>query len=92
MRDVPGIEQFRIVQHDLQHTEVQLVTNGTFPSDAERRIVEGFKSRLGYEVEVRLTHVREIPRERSGKYRYVVSHVAMGAARAPDASHTARVP
>jgi len=89
VRDVPGIEQFRIVQHDLLHTEVELVTNESFAVEAERRIVDGFKARLGHAVDVRVTHVPVIARERSGKYRYVVSHVTAGVARAPEASEAA---
>jgi phenylacetate-CoA ligase len=37
-------------------------------------IVQGFQRRLGADVEVQVQTVASLPRERSGKYRYIVSH------------------
>ncbi len=76
VRDLPGVERFKIVQHALDLTEVLLVTNPQFDTASEDRIVRDYRARLGQGVEVRLTHVAEIPPEKSGKYRYVVSAVA----------------
>ena len=39
-------------------------------------IIAGIKARLGQTVEVIVEHVAELPRERSGKFRYVQSMVA----------------
>jgi phenylacetate-CoA ligase len=76
VRDVPGVERFKIIQHDLTHTEVLLVTSPLFSAMGEARIVRDYKSRLGEGVTVTLTRVNEIPIEKSGKFRYVVSHVS----------------
>ncbi len=76
VRDVPGVERFKIIQHDLGHTEVLLVTSSLFDAMGEARIVCDYKARLGEEVKVTLTRVNEIPPEKSGKFRYVVSHVS----------------
>jgi phenylacetate-CoA ligase len=76
VRDVPGISRFKIVQERLDHTRVLLVTDATFdPSDTER-IERGIAQRLGAEVQVEIELVDDIPAEKSGKYRYVVSKVA----------------
>lgn len=82
-RDLPGMQQFKIIQHSLDHTEVLLVTRPPFGPDSEERLIRDYKARLGQEVRVTLTHVAEIPREKSGKYRYVVSHVNSAASQAP---------
>jgi phenylacetate-CoA ligase len=39
-------------------------------------IVDGFKKRLGESVQVVIARVDAIPAEKSGKFRYIVSHVA----------------
>lgn len=75
VRDLPGVERFKIVQHSRELTEVLLVTNAQFDPASELRIVHDFKTRLGQAVEVRVSRVTEILPEKSGKFRYVVSHV-----------------
>lgn len=80
VRDLPGVESFKILQVSLDRTEVQLVTNGQFDGASEHRIVSDFKARLGRSVEVIVQHVDEIKPEKSGKFRYVVSRVVLPAA------------
>ena len=46
-----------------------------FTAVEEAKILADYHKRLGADVEVVLTRVSEIPPEKSGKYRYVVSHV-----------------
>lgn len=75
VRDLPGVERFKIVQHALELTEVLLVTNPQFDAASEDRIVRDYKARLGQAVDVRITHVDDIAPEKSGKFRYVVSRV-----------------
>ena len=76
VRDLPGVREFKIVQESLDLTRILLVADKDFPRDAEQTIVRGFKQRLGEEVDIRVEWVKAIPKEASGKFRYVVSHVA----------------
>jgi phenylacetate-CoA ligase len=75
LRDLPGIEGFKIVQHDLQHTEVQVVPGADFQSVTEDVIRTQFRRRLGMEVDIDVRRVAAIAPESSGKYRYVVSRI-----------------
>jgi phenylacetate-CoA ligase len=79
LRDIEAIDQFKVVQESLRGTRVLL----TAAAPLDRRIIAditaSFRRRLGEEVEIRVEQVHEIPRERSGKYRYVVSRVALPA-------------
>jgi phenylacetate-CoA ligase len=75
LRDLEGIRSFKIIQHDLLHTEVLLVAPDRSPS-LEAHVRQQFQRRLGEAVQISLRFVNEIPREASGKYRYIVSHVA----------------
>lgn len=75
IRDIPGISAFRVVQETLHRIIVQIVPGVDCPTDVDRRITSGIQARLGHSVAVEIRHVAEIPREKSGKYRYVQSLV-----------------
>ncbi len=75
VRDIPGVERFKIIQHAINHTEVLLVVKPPFAIDNEARIREDYKARLGNGVNVTITYVDNIPSERSGKFRYVISKI-----------------
>ena len=74
LRDLPGIASFKIVQESRQRVRVQIVAAADFPTATEQRIRDGFRARLGASVEVGIERVDVIEPERSGKFRYVVSH------------------
>jgi phenylacetate-CoA ligase len=75
LRDLPGVKQFKIVQESVLHARVQLVTDEAFDASVITRIATQFRARLGARVAVDIDLVEEIAPERSGKHRYVVSHV-----------------
>jgi phenylacetate-CoA ligase len=75
LRDLPGVERFRIEQLSLRETVVQVVPGPGFDTAARERIGREFRARLGEAVRVRVDEVQAIAPEASGKYRYVVSHV-----------------
>jgi len=76
LRDLPGIDAFRIVQENLQLTRVELVANALYGPQIEAKIVSGFRARLGASVRVAIDQVDALEPEKSGKFRYVVSRVA----------------
>ncbi len=76
IRDLPGIESFKIIQETLTSTRVLVVPGAGFGPQLADAIVGGFKRRLGNDVDVRVEQVAQIAAERSGKMRYVVSNVS----------------
>jgi phenylacetate-CoA ligase len=74
LRDLPQITSFKIVQESRQRVLVKIVADADLPSTLEARIRDGFRARLGPSVEVAIERVDIIEPERSGKFRYVVSH------------------
>ena len=76
IRDIPGIASFKVVQETLQRVVVQIVPGENCGPDVETRISTGIKARLGQSVDVEVLRVGDIPREKSGKYRYIQSLVA----------------
>jgi phenylacetate-CoA ligase len=80
VRDLPGIESFKVIQESRDRTRVLLVRGEAFEPNSIASIVDGFKRRLGQTVDVRVEIVDRIPPENSGKFRYIVSHVPANAA------------
>ena len=86
VRDLQGVQKFKIVQEDLHHTRVLIVTDANFRSSDLDTIRNGVRQRLGVDVEVSVELVNEISAELSGKFRYVVSKVAIGSDSVPRSS------
>lgn len=74
VRDLAGVRAFKVTQHSAAHTEVDLVTDDGFDPASLGTIVSGFRARLGSQVQVDVRRVDAIAPEKSGKYRYVISH------------------
>ncbi|MEO8249627.1 MAG: AMP-binding protein, partial [Burkholderiales bacterium] len=74
LRDLAGVRSFKVIQHTRQSIQVLLVTDAEFADGSVSRIVAGFKQRLGADVSVQVEIVDSIPAEKSGKFRYIVSH------------------
>lgn len=76
VRDIEGVEEFKIVQEEVDRVRVLVRTRkGLYPRDGDERITRGIRKRMGEGVVVEVEHVESIPRDASGKYRYVVSKV-----------------
>ena len=76
VRDQMGVHRFRIVQESRSYTRVEVVPDARWGEAVARRIRTGLQQRLGETVDVDVVAVTDIPPERSGKYRYVVSRVS----------------
>ena len=76
LRDLSGLEAFKIVQESIDNIKVYIVTKPDFMADNKEYIKSQFKKRLGATVAVDIYDVNEIPREKSGKYRYIISKVS----------------
>lgn len=78
LREVEGIEQYRICQKDVDRFQVQIVANGAYRKDGEERIRTGWSKLLRAPVQVNFEYLPAIPAERMGKFRHVVSEVPSG--------------
>lgn len=77
LRAVPGIAQFKCVQHAPDRMEVQIVADARWNEDARHAVLAGLRARLGETLQVDVRMLDAIPPEASGKHRYVVSHVPL---------------
>jgi phenylacetate-CoA ligase len=76
LREIPQVEEFKIIQESIASITVQLVTSSRDTDQLERTVTEQFRRRLGDSVVVSFDYVDRIEREASGKFRYVVSQLA----------------
>jgi phenylacetate-CoA ligase len=77
VRDIEGVDEFRIMQEDVDDIRVLLkVHEDLYPADGDERIMRGIRKRMGEDVRVAVQRVDTIERDASGKYRYVISRVA----------------
>jgi len=74
LRDLAGVQSFKVVQETRLLTRVLLVTDAQFTPSAVNDIRAGFQRRLGQDVEIQVDIVDSIAAEKSGKFRYIVSH------------------
>lgn len=77
LRDMPGVNGFKVIQETLQHCRLQLLTDTRYqPAVSEPRLRGAFRERLGAGIVLDIEYVAVIEPEKSGKYRYVVSKVS----------------
>ena len=78
LRELDGIEAFKVIQETKLHTRVQVVPtlNQSITETLMNNIITGFKARLGEEVIIDVEVLVQIEAEKSGKFRYVISKVA----------------
>lgn len=77
LREIEGIEQFRIRQKTVDRFHVQLVRNQHYKIESEARILQGLRQRLRAPVDVTIEYLPALQPERSGKFRHVISEVTM---------------
>jgi phenylacetate-CoA ligase len=75
IRDIPEVAAFKVVQETRGRVIVQIVPGDGCGRDVDATIVAGIKARLGEGVDVLVERVAEISRDKSGKFRYIVSYV-----------------
>ncbi len=77
LRAIPGVGQFKLIQHTVDQIEVQVVPDARWNDSARTAVLVGLRARLGSELVVDLKLLDVIAPEASGKHRYVVSYVPL---------------
>ena len=66
----------QIIQHSPNQVQVKLVTGEGFSAAQQEELIAGLRARLGPDVQIEVSLVDDIPNEKSGKFRWVISRVA----------------
>lgn len=72
------VEASQIIQEEYDSIEIRVVPGIGYSDKDTQHLLSEFKKRLGEEVKVRVTKVNELERTKSGKFKWVVSHVSSG--------------
>ena len=73
--DQPHILEGQIIQESYSAFTVKVVPSSGFSKSDESEIRHRMQQRLGYDVEIKVEQVEQIPRTSSGKFRAVISKV-----------------
>lgn len=72
---IPGVEQMQIDQHALNHLKIKIVRDKDFNDNSARILRELCLKTFGAVMQCDVEYVDKIPQEKSGKYRFVISHL-----------------
>ena len=70
-KDVNGIIKFQVIQYVLDKVQVLIVTNDKFNVIEQGKFVAALQERLGFQLDITIENVDDIPTEKSGKFRIV---------------------
>ena len=73
LREIPGMKQFKVTQKAADWLAIEVVKNSRFQATAERVIRDRISQIMEAPIRIDIIYRREIPPERSGKYRWIVS-------------------
>jgi phenylacetate-CoA ligase len=72
------IEASQIVQTQVSQMTVRLVPRSDYREAHGVQLVSDLKARLGQDMQITIELVDSLPRTRSGKFKWVISHVSTG--------------
>jgi phenylacetate-CoA ligase len=78
VREISEIEHFRIYQEAVDKFHMKIVRRQQLPPDAENRIRQGWTKLLRSPLHVTFEYLPILPPDPSGKFRHVVSQMALG--------------
>ena len=77
LREIEGIEQFRVHQREVDRFHIQVVKNQRYEIESESRIRAGLEKRLQIPLRVTIEYLPNLAPEGSGKFRQVISDVSL---------------
>jgi phenylacetate-CoA ligase len=70
-----NIRESQIIQKELDRLFVRLVPDDNYTEDDEKQLRKAFHERLGEQVKLDIEYVNHIPKEKSGKFKWVISYI-----------------
>ncbi len=74
-RDLNGIDQYQIIQKDINNITLKIVKNQIFSVKELEEMIQVIKKIIGNDVHINIEACEDIPLTRIGKTRLVISHV-----------------
>ncbi len=70
-----NIVESQIIQKNLDNIEIKIVKKHSYTKDDEALLLRGLRLRLGNDIKISVSYVNNIPRTKSGKFKWVVSNI-----------------
>lgn len=77
-KPMDNIVKSQIIQIDTRTLDIYLVTNRNYSDSDSQLLLKGMKERVGSGMNINLRIVDDIPNEKSGKFRWVISKLEKG--------------
>ncbi len=75
VEQIPGIQRYQIIQTQKDGILVKIIPDGRFTEQTSHRIIDDLTAILGEQILVHTELVQEIPKDSSGKFRVVKTHL-----------------
>jgi len=70
-----NIVESQIIQKKLDELNIKIVRRDTYSKKDETKLLSAFHKRLGNQINIIIDYVDSIPRTKTGKFKWVVSHI-----------------
>lgn len=74
-KDVLNVKEAQIEQRDVKEIIIRITPGDDYTKDDESAILKEARKRLGSSIKILFEYVDYIPRARSGKFRFIISHI-----------------
>lgn len=74
-KPMQNILESQIIQEELNVIRIKIVINNNYTKKDEKQLIDAFIERLGHEIFIKIEYVKEIPRTKSGKFKWVTSKI-----------------
>ena len=81
-----NVAEAQLVQKTTDKLTIRLVKRPGYSKEDEGAILEEAHDRLGSSIQIELDYVDRIPRESSGKLRFIVSEIDLGKFKIPEST------
>jgi len=74
-KDAVNVKMAQIVQDSVEEIVIRIVKEPTYTTKEEQCILDEARLRLGKDIDIHFEYVDDIPRTKSGKFRFIVSNI-----------------
>src|SRR5690606_31237968 len=76
LKDTKGIVKFQAVQDELSEIVLKVIKdNSEYTDTVEKKFIQNWRDRIGNNMKLRIAYVKDIPVEKSGKFRIVKNNI-----------------
>lgn len=73
--NIEGVINAQIIQDDIEEVIFKIVKDHNYNNESEIQVLKNARERIGREINIRILYVNDIPRQKNGKFKYIVSNI-----------------